>query len=71
MFNIFDSGRIISKSEFLEKYNNPEEPASKMRELLHRYPSPECDSKCDKNCTGGCTLYWIKFNPSKEIALQT
>lgn len=36
------------------------------REKMAHYPSVKCDG-CLENCSGGCPLYWLKFNPDEQI----
>ncbi|MBM3233873.1 radical SAM protein [Candidatus Pacearchaeota archaeon] len=67
-FNLYQKGRIISKEEFIKYYNDPDRQASKFRKRLNKFPSKKCErSRCSENCTGGCPLYWLKYNPDKEI----
>lgn len=63
-FNIFDGGKVKNKEEFLESYNS--ETALKFRKAMGRYPSEKCVG-CKENCTGGCPIYWTKYDPDREI----
>jgi len=62
--NIFSEGNVVSKSEFLKRYNS--EVGSIFREKMARFPSNKCDG-CNENCTGGCPIYWKRYNPDKEV----
>ncbi len=64
LFNIFKEKKVISREEFLEKYNSKE--SSDFRESIKRYPSIKCGG-CKEKCSGGCPLYWIKLNPEEII----
>lgn len=36
--------------------------------LLRRYPSNKCkEDDCWNPCTGGCSVFWLKYDPAKEI----
>lgn len=39
---------------------------NKFRKTIGRYPSEKCNS-CNESCSGGCPLFWLKFNSDKEI----
>lgn len=68
MMNIFNNGRVISNEEFLEKYNDPKGIPYQFRKKINRYPSTKCERpNCNESCGGGCPLYWLKFDPNKEI----
>lgn len=68
LLNIFNNGSVISKEEFLAKYNNPSGVPYQFRQKMSRYPSTKCDDDlCLESCSGGCPLYWTQFNPEKEI----
>jgi radical SAM protein with 4Fe4S-binding SPASM domain len=68
MTNIFRGNKLISKEEFIQIYNDPNKTPSQLREKMGRYPSKKCEEpSCTEPCSGGCPLYWIKFNPEKEI----
>ena len=68
LLNIFENGPEISKEEFISQYNNPKSTPYKFRESMNKYPSDKCnDTNCDEPCGGGCPLFWIRFDPSKEI----
>lgn len=64
MLNIFEGDKIISKERFIDQYNSPVNAA--FRERASHYPSKKCNN-CTENCSGGCPLYWIKFDPDKQI----
>jgi radical SAM protein with 4Fe4S-binding SPASM domain len=64
MFNIFDNDKTIDVNTFIERYNL--DKPSQFRKKMQRYPSNKCN-KCNKGCTGGCPLFWIKFDPDKVI----
>ncbi|MEK6951932.1 MAG: radical SAM protein [Nanoarchaeota archaeon] len=67
-FNIFENERIITKKEFVKRYNKREEIPLQFREKISRYPSTKCeDQNCNELCSGGCPLFWTKFDPDKEI----
>ncbi len=67
MFNVFSEKGIMNVKEFLQEYNNPENIGNKFRERLKYYPSAKCSKGCEERCTGGCPLFWSKYNPTKEI----
>ncbi len=64
LFNLFNEDKIINKEEFIQLYNN--ELANKFRKTIGRYPSEKCNT-CNESCSGGCPLFWLKFNSDKEI----
>src|SRR3989338_9841608 len=64
LMNIFSEGNVVSKYEFLKRYNS--EVGSIFREKMARFPSNKCDG-CNENCTGGCPIYWKRYNPDKEV----
>ena len=70
MFNIFgDSHGVITKEEFVARYNNPHGLASQFRHGMKRYASARCErDNCSERCAGGCPLFWTHFNPDEEIA---
>jgi len=68
MFNIFRDGQVVNREEFIKRYNS-ETPAT-FREKMGRYASSKCEG-CEENCSGGCPLFWIKYNPETEIAGQS
>ncbi len=67
-FNIFDNGNILNKADFIEKFNSSN--ALKFREIASHYASYKCDGCREKHCTGGCPVFYTKFNPNEEIKGQ-
>jgi len=68
MFNVFSKNKIMSADKFIEEYNNPSGLGFKFRKRLSYYPSIKCgNEKCLDNCTGGCPVFWMKYNPEEEI----
>lgn len=67
-FNIFEKGRIMEREEFIEAYNDSNGQSVKFREKMRHYPSENCkDEKCPDKCTGGCPLFWTKYDPSEVV----
>jgi len=64
-FNIFKNGRCMTAEEFLKEYN--EGSGHKLREKLKHFPSSKCNNGCEEFCTGGCPLFWLRYDPEKEI----
>ena len=68
IFNVYKKEGIISPEKFREFWENPEETNQKFRKILRRYPSKKCsEGNCWNPCTGGCSVFWLKYNPEKEI----
>ncbi len=68
LFNIYESGEIISSEKFRELWENPKETNQQFRNILRKYPSNKChEGDCWDPCTGGCSIFWLKYNPDKEI----
>lgn len=68
IFNVYQEGKIISPEKFKELWENPEETNQKLRKILRRYPSKKCsEGDCWDPCTGGCSVFWLKYNPENEI----
>ena len=68
IFNVYNNGEVISPEKFQELWENPEETNQKFRKILRRYPSKKCsEGNCWNPCTGGCSVFWLKYNPEKEI----
>lgn len=67
MFNIFKDGKTMLQKEFISEYNNPEGKGQQLREKLGYYPSKKCENNCEEKCTGGCPVFWLKYNPETEI----
>lgn len=66
-FNIYQNGKIISEGEFVNRFNDPNGLSSMLRTKIRHFPSKKCTEKCDEFCTGGCPLFWTKFNPDEHI----
>lgn len=68
IFNIYEEHKVISPERFRELWENPKETNQMVRKILRRYPSPNCSKgDCWDPCTGGCSVFWLKYNPEKEI----
>ena len=68
IFNVYQSGEIILPERFRQLWENSEETNQKFRKLLRKYPSQKCsEGDCWDPCTGGCSVFWLKYNPEKEI----
>lgn len=68
IFNIYEDGKIISPEKFNEFWRDPEKTNQKFRKILRRYPSKKCsEGDCWDPCTGGCSVFWLKYDPEKEI----
>jgi len=65
-FNIFENKRIIDSKSFLDRYFS--EQANQFRNRMNRYPSVKCNP-CGEKCTGGCPIFWTKYNPESEISI--
>lgn len=67
--SILENGSIIKVDKFLKFLESPEELPFKLRSSLLKYPSQKCveDTKYWGDCIGGCPLFWIYNEPSKEI----
>lgn len=58
----------MSKEEFIRLYNDPDKEPVKFRHKMSFYPSKKCNREnCQEECSGGCPLYWTKFNPEEVI----
>ncbi len=67
-FNVFQDGEIMSRERFLDVYNDSEGKSSKFRHDMRYYPSKNCgDNSCPDKCTGGCPLFWTKYDPAEII----
>ena len=64
MFNIFNDSKTMNRDEFIMNMNSPD--AKQFRSKVNRYAIEECSS-CDERCSGGCPLYWMKYNPNDII----
>jgi radical SAM protein with 4Fe4S-binding SPASM domain len=64
LFNIFQEDEVITKEEFLKLYN--QNSIHDLRKNIGKYPSEKCNT-CNESCSGGCPLFWLKFNPDEEI----
>lgn len=68
LLNIFEDNQIISADRFKEQYNSSEGLPYLFRKKVKRYPSSKCEEpNCNEPCSGGCPLFWLKFDPEKEI----
>ncbi len=68
LFNIYEEDKIISPERFMDLWENPDETNQKFRKILRRYPSQKCEEgRCWNPCTGGCSVFWLKYNPEEEI----
>jgi radical SAM protein with 4Fe4S-binding SPASM domain len=68
IFNVYEDGKIMNSKKFRELWDNPEETNQKFRKILRRYPSTKCkEGNCWDPCTGGCSVFWLKYDPEKEI----
>lgn len=67
LFNILvKTGKILSKKDFIKKYNSMNVKA--FRKSFLKYPSKKCCAKeFSFNCSGGCPLFWINFDPNLQI----
>ncbi len=65
LFNIFDGDKCMNAEQFIESYNN--ERGKLLRESLRRFPSSKCNDDHEEFCTGGCPLFWLQFDPEKEV----
>jgi radical SAM protein with 4Fe4S-binding SPASM domain len=69
LFNVFEGGKFISKEEFINKYNDEDGLAFLLRAKMSKYPSEKCTrSDCGELCTGGCPLFWIRYDPDELIS---
>jgi radical SAM protein with 4Fe4S-binding SPASM domain len=68
LFNIFSRQGVMSKEEFIGAYNSA--GPFEFRQKMNRYPTQKCDG-CLHECSGGCPLFWIKFDPDREIKGRT
>lgn len=67
LFNIFRNGKTINAEQFLEEYNSEGGLSNKLRNKISHFPSKKCNSNCDYFCTGGCPMFWTKYNPEEEV----
>lgn len=68
VFNIYNNGNVISSQEFRKLWEDPKEVNQKFRKILRNYPSKKCsEDNCWNPCTGGCSVFWLKYNPDEEI----
>ncbi len=68
IFNVFENGEIISSGRFREIWENSKGPNQSFRKILRRYPSSKCEEgRCWDPCTGGCSVFWLKYDPDLEI----
>lgn len=68
IFNVYEEGEIMSPERFRDLWENPKETNQQFRRVLRRYPSKKCsEGNCWNPCTGGCSVFWLKYNPEKEI----
>ncbi len=68
IFNLYQDEKIISAEEFRRLWEDPKETNQIFRNKLRKYPSKKCsEGNCWNPCTGGCSIFWLKYNPSKEI----
>jgi radical SAM protein with 4Fe4S-binding SPASM domain len=68
IFNAYENGKVMSAERFRERYNDPKGENQQFRSALKRYPSEKCKNDgCWDPCTGGCSVFWLKYNPSEEI----
>ena len=68
IFNVYENSGIISPEKFRDLWENPKETNQKFRKILRRYPSKKCsEGDCWDPCTGGCSVFWLKYNPEEEI----
>ncbi|GEM_PF-693599 len=63
-FNIFENGGILNSEMFLERYFSAQ--SNQFRKMMNRYPSTACTT-CKENCSGGCPIFWTKYDPEIEI----
>lgn len=68
LFNLKkEDKKLLSKEEFLYEMNDPKKQPAILRSKMNRYPSTECNGCYSNSCTGGCPLYWLKYDPELEI----
>lgn len=67
IMNIKKGEGIISKEEFIERYNDKNGLPYRFRDGLWQYPSSKCKDECFSKCNGGCLFLWFKYDPEKEI----
>jgi len=68
IFNVYENGRIMPPKRFRDLWENPDETNQKFRKILKRYPSKKCsEGDCWNPCTGGCSVFWLKYDPEEEI----
>ncbi|MDD4290462.1 MAG: radical SAM protein [Patescibacteria group bacterium] len=68
IFNVYEEGKVMSSERFRDLWENPKEANQQFRKVLRRYPSQKCsEGDCWNPCTGGCSVFWLKYNPEEEI----
>jgi len=68
IFNVYENEKIISSERFKNLWEDPKETNQQFRRILRKYPSQKCsEGNCWNPCTGGCSVFWLKYNPEEEI----
>jgi radical SAM protein with 4Fe4S-binding SPASM domain len=68
IFNVYENKKIIPPEKFRKLWEDPKDNNQKFRKILRRYPSNKCSKgNCWDPCTGGCSVFWLKYNPKNEI----
>ena len=68
IFNVYENGKVMYPERFRDLWENPKETNQQFRKVLRRYPSYKCsEGDCWDPCTGGCSVFWLKYNPEEEI----
>ena len=68
ILNVYEDEKVMSSERFRELWESPQETNKKFRDLLRRYPSNKCkENNCWDPCTGGCSVFWLKYDAKKEI----
>jgi len=65
--SLFNIKEVKTREKFEEKMEKG--IGLKFRKSLWKYPSKSC-TQCrewGKTCVGGCPLFWLKYNPNKEL----
>ena len=58
----------MSSERFRDLWENTKETNQQFRKILSRYPSKKCSGgDCWNPCTRGCSVFWLKYDPEKEI----
>jgi len=66
--NVYEGGKVIGSERFRELWEDPKGTNKKFRNILRRYPSKKChEGDCWDPCTGGCSVFWLKYDAEKEI----